>query len=80
MPKTHDDDFDPPEFVMSKEEKQILLPQDDLTHTLGDSMTEQLALEVLDGKWGSSPTFQRRNLIKAGRDARAVMEEVKHLS
>lgn len=93
MANEHDDDLDPPQFVMtqkdSEEVAQDLLPSpnldlDDLAEGTilprSDADDVQtLAVQVLEGKWGSSEIWQVRRLRKAGHDVGAVMAEVKTL-
>lgn len=86
MAKEHEDDVEPPEFVMSSEEERILLPSENLDPellaegTILSADVEGAALRVIGGEFGSSETAQRRKLIRAGFKPGAVMAEVKRLS
>lgn len=78
------------EDVEPTEEEKELLPSENLDPDLLAEGTllpmsdandvQTLANQVLQGRWGSTESWQRRNLNKAGHSARAVLAEVKNLS
>lgn len=48
-------------------------------HILSSKTTEDYALEVLEGKWGSSDPAIRRRLVKHSIDPDPIMAEVARL-